>query len=185
MKTSVVCRVILEHRRRLRPAARSSIRAIGRQPMLVALVVLVAALACDSYPGQDLKRREFVAEHRLGNSNDASLRPTVYRTRLVVDPAQGQVRELRYVTTALGNDLAPDISVWGKDHAGFATGSKSSCRIFDNDNFACYVLPGGLGDDVEEWLSHGFGSQLRMELGNLTEISSGDTIRYRTQTTHE
>lgn len=170
--------IVPQRHHRVWPTKGSSASAIWGS---LATIALLGAPGCDSRPGQHSTQQEFVAEHRLLNSRDPSLRPTLYHTRIVVDPAQGQVRELRYVTTTLGSKLEPDISVWGTDHTGFASGSTSACRIFDEDNFTCYVLPGGLGDDVERMLSHGIGSQLRMERGNLTEISGADTIRYRMQ----
>ena len=147
----------------------------------VAALTLLSLLGCDSARARHAAQREFVAEHRLLNSRDTSLRPTVYRTRIVVDPAQGQVRELRYVATALGSELNPDISVWGNRHSGFAPASKSSCRIFDEENFICHVWPDGLGDDADGMLARGIGSALQMESGTLTEISGADTIRYRTK----
>lgn len=61
--------------------------AIGRGIPAILLAVL---LGCDRY-GPHSNQQEFVAEDRILSSSDTSLQPTVYRTRIVVDAAQGQV----------------------------------------------------------------------------------------------
>jgi hypothetical protein len=137
---------------------------------ILCLAALAGVASC-SAASRVVEEREYSAERRAVPSQPLPVER--FRTRLVVDAAKGQVRELRYVTTALGAKLDPEISIWGKEHSGFASGSRSSCEIFDADNFLCQVWPEGFDKALAP-----LGSELRMVDGTLIERSGLDTIHY-------
>ena len=158
----------------MRPANRASL--LSRcAAALVALVAITIASACSGDAGSSIVAREF-----LGKDSTFGIE---YRARVQVDRDRGIVRELRLVSSATtaGRQVsatghAPEIEVWGSSGT-FQAPIRSTCRIFDDENWVCQNVNTGLVDARGNFLVVG---TLEMRRDTLREAElSGVPIVFR------
>jgi hypothetical protein len=142
---------------------------------LAVLMAVAASSACSSDSKLSLAGHEFVARDSAFGAE--------YRTRIQVDRDRGVVRELRLVSTPLNADRQfagtaqpPEIEVWGAGGT-FQPPIRSTCRIFDVQNWTCQNVNTGLVDARGNFLVVG---SLEMRGDTLREAEvSGPPIVYR------